>query len=144
MLIALLLTVLAGIITRALGDPLDWTDEGARFLMVWLACAGWMLATRRRAHVRIRFFQDLLPRPAWRGAEAAIQLAIAVLGVAIAWFGWVLVGRNLDLDATSLPLSMAWLYAPVIPAGLMTAGQALADVARPRHVGSPVGEDQVE
>ena len=46
----------------ALGHPLSWTDEAAGFLMVWLACFGWMIATRRGAHIRIRFFQDKLPR----------------------------------------------------------------------------------
>ncbi len=130
LLLSLLACVLSGIITRALGEPLIWTDEGARFLMVWLACTGWMIATRRRAHVRIRFFQSLLPPRGWRAAEVVIQAGVAVLGVTIAWFGVALVGKNIDLDATSLPLSMAFLYVPLIPAGLVTACQGVAEMVR--------------
>jgi TRAP-type C4-dicarboxylate transport system permease small subunit len=114
--------------------------------MVWLATTGWMIATRQRAHVRIRFLQNRLPRPAWRVAEVATQLATASLGAGIAWFGVALVQKNLDLDATSLPISMAWLYAPMIPAGLVTALQGVGEalgygVARPT---SPMGEALVE
>ena len=57
LLVVLLATVMAGVISRGVGHPLSWTDEGAGFLMVWLACLGWMIATRRGAHIRIRFFQ---------------------------------------------------------------------------------------
>ncbi len=131
LLIALLITVLLGVVTRAADAPLSWTDEGARFLMVWLASFGWMIAGRRRAHVRIRFFQGLLPPALFGLTERVIQIAVAVLGCAIAWYAVTLVQRNLDMDATSLPLSMAWIYAPLIPAGLVMALQALAQAIRP-------------
>ena len=130
-LITLLLTVLAGVVTRAMDDPLSWTDEGARFLMIWLACTGWMIATRKRAHVRIRFFQNLLPNGVWGIEERVIQFALAVLGGIIAWFAVILVQRNADLDATSLPISMAWMYVPLIPAGVLMALQALSQVITP-------------
>jgi TRAP-type C4-dicarboxylate transport system permease small subunit len=127
-LVALLVCVALGIVTRAADDPLIWTDELARFLMVWLAALGWIVSTRKRGHVRIRFFQNLLPDMARRGAEAAIQVCMAVLGGLVFWYGFGLVAKNLDLDALTLPVSMAWLYAPLIPAGLVTAAQSLAEL----------------
>ncbi len=142
LLVTLLVVVLLGVVTRAANDPLIWTDEGARFLMVWLACFGWMVAGRKRAHVRIRYFQDLLPSALHRGVERVIQLALAVFGCAVAFFGTSLVRRNLGLDATTLPLSMAWLYAPLVPAGLVMAAQAAGQaVQRPA---SPIGETLIE
>ncbi len=137
---ALLICVLLGVITRGLGYPLSWTDEAARMLMVWLAATGWILASRGRAHVRVRFFQDLLPRRAWAAAETAIQLLVCALGLVVAGFAVVLVRRNMDLEATSLPISIGWLYVPMIPAGLVTAAQAVIDaVRRPRPAGSAGG-----
>jgi TRAP-type C4-dicarboxylate transport system permease small subunit len=127
-LAALLACVTLGVVTRALDDPLIWTDEISRFLMVWLAVLGWMLASRRRSHVRIRFFQDLLPRPAWKAAEIAIQFALLVFGIATACYGVGLTLRNLDLEATTVPISFAWMYAPMVLAGAVTAGQALSEI----------------
>ena len=128
LLVVLLATVTAGIVTRGVGRPLSWTDEAAGFLMVWLACFGWMIATRRGAHIRIRYFQDKLPRRAWRRTEATIQLGLAVFGGVIAWFSVHLIHTNADIEAIALPLSVAWMYVPMLPAGLVTLVQGLAGV----------------
>jgi len=128
LIVALLVVVMLGVITRALGDPLIWTDEISRFLMAWVAVAGWLLATRRRAHIRIRFFQDMLPRRAWRSAEVVIQFGVFVLGLLLAWYGVDIVARNRDMEALSLPISLAWMYVPVVVAGLVTAAQAAGEI----------------
>jgi len=127
-LVALLSSVTLGVVTRALGDPLIWTDEISRFLMIWLAVFGWILANRRRTHVRIRFFQELLPRPAWKAAEFAIQVALLLFGIGVAVFSVGLTVRNFDLEATTVPISFAWMYAPMVLAGIVTAGQALSEM----------------
>ena len=125
--VALLVDVSLGAITRSLGDPLIWTDELARFLMVWLAVAGWIVASRKRLHVRIRFFQDLLPARGHRGVELGIQLAMALFGALILVYGVGLVTKNVDLEATTLPISMAWMYVPLLPAGAVTLAQAIRE-----------------
>jgi TRAP-type C4-dicarboxylate transport system permease small subunit len=127
LLVALLCCVMWGVISRALGDPSIYTDEGTRFLMAWLAATGWMIAGRSRAHVRIRFFHNLLPPRAWEAAELVIQLAIVVFGLSIAGYAIIMFRNNLGLEATSLPVSMVWLYMPLIPAALLIALQAAAD-----------------
>jgi TRAP-type C4-dicarboxylate transport system permease small subunit len=140
--IALLAVVMLGVVTRALDDPLIWTDEISRLLMVWVAVAGWLLATRRRAHIRIRFFHDMLPRRAWRGAEIVIQCGILVLGVLLAWYGVDIVMRNRDMEALSLPISLAWMYVPIVAAGLVTAAQAAGEIVeRCRELGAPSAPD---
>jgi len=125
---ALLGCVALGVLTRELGAPLIWTDELSRFLMVWLAVFGWIVATRKRAQVRIRYFHDRLPPVARRGTEAAIQAALALLGVLIAVFSVGLVVRNHDLEATTLPLSMAWMYVPMVLGGAVTAAQGVVEL----------------
>jgi len=125
---ALLGCVALGVITRGLGNPLIWTDELSRFLMVWLAVFGWILASRKRIHVRIRYFQDLLPAPAHATVETVFQLAMTLFGVLIAWYGVGLVRKNHDLEATSLPIAMAWMYVPMVLAGFVTAVQGASEV----------------
>ena len=128
LVVALLGDVSLGAVTRTMGDPLIWTDELARFLMVWLAVFGWIVASRKRLHVRIRFFQGLLPARGHRPVELAIQLAVAVFGALILAYGIGLVAKNFDLEATSLPISMAWMYVPLLPAGAVTLIQGLREL----------------
>jgi TRAP-type C4-dicarboxylate transport system permease small subunit len=140
---ALLVCVMLGVITRALRDPFIWTDEVSRFLMVWLACFGWMLASRRRAHIRIRFFQDLLTKRVRRYSEIVIQCAVFVLGALLFWFGIDLVVRNHDLEALTIPISMSWLYAPILIAGLVTLVQAASEIIHNSRASKPLsGTDE--
>src|SRR5450755_4294846 len=125
---ALLVCVSLGALTRSLGNPLIWTDELSRFLMVWLAVFGWIAASRRRIHVRIRFFQDRLPRRGHKAMELAIQSALTLFGALVAAYSVGLIGKNHDLEATTLPISMAWMYAPMVLGGAITALQGASEV----------------
>ena len=141
---ALLGCVSLGVVTRTLGEPLIWTDELSRFLMVWLAVFGWVVASRKRIHVRIRFFQDLLPRRGHKATELAIQTAMTLFGALVTWYSVGLIGKNHDLQATSMPVSMAWMYVPMLLAGAITALQGASELLgawqRP-HV--PAASDEV-
>lgn len=133
LVVALLLVVTAGIVSRALNEPLIWTDEISGFLMVWLACAGWVLATVNGSHIRVRLLHEKMPPGLWRAADASFQIAAILLGGLIAWKSIALIEANRDIEAVSLPISSAWMYAPLLPAGLASALQALAEISRPRR-----------
>jgi TRAP-type transport system small permease protein len=134
---ALLACVSLGALTRTLGDPLIWTDELSRFLMVWLAVLGWVVASRKRLHVRIRFIQDRLPAQVHKAAEIAIQVAMTLFGALVTWYSIGLIGKNHDLLATSMPISMAWMYVPMLLAGVVTALHGVSELIatlRPRRL----------
>ena len=128
LLLALLLCVTLGIVTRSLGDPLIWTDEASRFIMIWMAVFGWMLASRRSAHIRIRFVLNHLSAQNLRATEITLQIAMLIFGVAISLFGSFLVISNNELDAITIPISMSWMYMPIVLGGMATALQSLADI----------------
>jgi TRAP-type C4-dicarboxylate transport system permease small subunit len=148
LVIALLGCVALGVVTRALRTPFIWTDELSRFLMIWLAVFGWIVASRKRLHVRIRFFQDLLPRTAHRGVELALQLAVTLFGALVFVYSVVLVQKNHDLEATTLPISIAWMYVPMVLAGAVTAAQGARELVeawrRPGMTAVDEGEADIE
>ncbi|WP_206030256.1 TRAP transporter small permease [Roseomonas sp. AR75] len=129
LLLSLLLAVMTGVVSRQLGDPVSWSDEAAQYLLVWTGFAGWMIGARRRDHIRIGAFVDLLPGGARRAAEAAIQLLCAAFALALLWWGWPLIERNWDVEWVSLPLPAGLLYVPVPFAAALLAGQAMLDCA---------------
>lgn len=141
LVVVLLATVTAGVVFRAVNHPLSWTDEISGFLMVWLACMGWIIATRHGSHIRIRLLQDRLQAGAWRISEVVIQIAVAVIGAVVAWKSIHLMQVNADIEAMSLPISTAWMYAPLFPAGLVTLLQSLADM-RKRRIAATEAEGQ--
>ena len=140
-LLSLLGVIVLGVVMRALNEPLSWIDEGARYLMVWLALLGWILAARRRAHIRITVLLDRLPGVARRAAEVLIQASVALFGGLLVWHGVTLVERNWDLDTVSLPVSAAFLYLPLLPAGAALVLQALAE-GNAAWRGGPLGSGE--
>jgi TRAP-type transport system small permease protein len=133
----LLLSVMGGVVSRAVNRPFSWTDELSSYLMVWLACLGWMIATRRGGHIRIRVVLDRLSGTAFSGAERVIQMLMILFGGVIAWKSLHLIWTNADIDAVTMPISTAWMYAPLLPAGLVTMLQALAELRRPKRPATP-------
>lgn len=129
-LLAMLTAVMLGVITRAYDDPLIWTDEASRYLLVWTAALGWVIASRRRVHIRITFFVDLLPKSFRHGIEVLLQAAVALFGLLLIWQGAELVERNYDLEATAMPISVSWLYMPLILIGVFVLLQGLAEAAQ--------------
>ena len=127
-LMALLACVVAGVVSRQLGAPIPWTDEAAQYLLVWTGFTGWILAARKRAHIRIDVFVDRLPEGPRRAAEIAIQLFVMALAVAMLLYGPVLIERNLDVSWISVPLSAALLYIPVPIAAAAVLAQAAAQI----------------
>jgi TRAP-type C4-dicarboxylate transport system permease small subunit len=125
---ALLGCVSLGALTRGLGEP-----------MVWLAVFGWIVASRKRIHVRIRFFQDRLPQRGHKATEVAIQSAMTAFGALVAAYSVGLIGKNHDLDATTLPISMAWMYAPMVLGGAVTALQGASEILQALRRPPPPG-----
>ncbi|MBB4016922.1 TRAP-type C4-dicarboxylate transport system permease small subunit [Chelatococcus caeni] len=129
LLLALLACVFLGVVFRLVNQPLAWSDEMAQYLMVWTAFVGWILAARRRSHIRITVVIDQLPPPLRRGAEVLIQLAVAALGMVLLSRSFGLIERNFDVEWVSLPLSAALVYVPMPIAGFAVVAQALVEIA---------------
>ena len=128
LMLALLASVSLGVLFRALGSPLVWSDEMAQYLLVWTGFAGWMIATRNGNHIRINVFIDMLPRTLRLGVEVVIQLAMLGFAGALLWHSPAVIQRNLDIEWVSLPISAALLYIPVPIAAFALAWQALHDM----------------
>ena len=114
------ISVFLQVITRyVLAYPLDWPEELARILFVWVALLGAVLALRRAAHFSIGTLTDLFPRPAQRGL--AIGLRVILLGflVLVAWLGLDAALRVQDQQSAAMEISMTWGYAAV-PVGFAT------------------------
>jgi TRAP-type C4-dicarboxylate transport system permease small subunit len=141
-MLALLVCVVLGVVSRQLNAPLAWTDEMAQMFLVWAAIAGWMIALRHRSHIRITMLVDLLPARTRYAAEIAIQLSVVLFGILVLRYGFGLIERTWDVEAISLPISSAVIYLPLpalaVALILQGLGQALeAARGRIRHVAVP-------
>jgi TRAP-type C4-dicarboxylate transport system permease small subunit len=110
-----------------LNDPLTWSDELARYLFVWCAFLGWVIAARRRSHLAI----GSLPQRASKRVRAFLALFAAAAAIAfaavLAFYGTRIAVRNFDVDTTALFFTMGVVYAIVPLAAISVGLHALAD-----------------
>ncbi len=132
----MVLNVLWQVATRfLLGSPSSWTEELARFLLIWLGLFGGSYAYRTHAHIGI----DILTRKL-RGTSQAIVTNLALVVVVLfalvvmVYGGSQLVLLTLALKQTSaslgIPVGYVYLALPV--SGLMIAIYSLAQLFQPK------------
>ncbi len=133
LLIAVFLLVFALILAQVVcryvfNSPLVWSEELARLAFVWLAMLAWSLGSRRKSHIAITVFADMLPPGPRLALAVVMQLAIVAFATLLAWYGAVLTWRNLDLPTVTLGVPYAVLYAVVPVAAVAVALYAAAEI----------------
>jgi TRAP-type C4-dicarboxylate transport system permease small subunit len=81
---AMTLVVLLGVVFRyVLQSPLSWSEEVARYLMIWAASLAISIGIMRREHLGITFLSSRIPASAQKYVALLVNLAVL-------WFLWIL------------------------------------------------------
>jgi TRAP-type C4-dicarboxylate transport system permease small subunit len=137
--------VLLGVFTRyVLNDPLAWTEEAARYALIWLSWLGGGLALRRGAHIAVEFLLDAIPSAPTRAAVLFAGRVAAIFFLAICvWYGLVLVQRVSFQSTIALGISMQLPYASVPVGSLLMIYHMLVVMFGPRDATARATELQV-
>ncbi len=112
------------------GHSLQWADEAARYLMIWMTFGGAGLALRLGGHVAITNLQDALPGVAQKVLRAAIVAGLLV------FFGFMVdVGidyaQRMQFQVTpAMRIPFIYIYA-AMPVGFALLIIHLLLIARP-------------
>ena len=72
-MLGLALIVALQVVSRLLKISLPWTEELARFLLVWLTFLGCVLAIYRKSHLSVNFLVEMMPEKLKRQMALAAQ-----------------------------------------------------------------------
>jgi TRAP-type C4-dicarboxylate transport system permease small subunit len=106
--------VVWGVFTRyALGEQAKWTEELARFLLVWVALLGGAVAFARKAHLGVDYFVNRLHPDARRLTAVAAHLVVLFFAGAVMLLGGASVVREaliLEQTTPALGWKMGYVY----------------------------------
>ena len=118
----LTLDVLWGVITRyVFGSQAKWTEELARFLLIWVSLLGGAAAFGEKAHLGVDYFVGLMDPAAQKIMSVMSYVAVLFMTLAIFMIGgWQLVQVNLNSGqmAPALQIKMGYIYSAVPVAGI--------------------------
>jgi TRAP-type C4-dicarboxylate transport system permease small subunit len=123
---ALLVLLLGGMIVLAAGQIVlrnflnigfIWSDEALRMLVLWIAVAGAVAASRSDKHINIPVFDRFLPGRLGRLKDLVIHAFTAGICGVVAWHGLQFVRSSHEFGDVLLGGVPAWLLQLVLPAG---------------------------
>lgn len=113
------------------GNSLTWSDEVARYSMIWLTFLGSGLALREGAHAAITNAQDALPTQGQLVLRAIILAILFAFFAFMVWVGIDYMNRMAVQKSAALRVPMKWIYA-AMPVGFALMILHLALIA-PRY-----------
>ena len=129
LMVLLVGVVVLGVLDRfILGLGLTWTEELARFLLVWLSMVAAIVAMRRSAHFRI----EILTAKLGPGYLKGVALICILICLVIAWSGLQLALKFHTQISPALGLPMSAVYAAIPVAFLGMAISLALDMGAPR------------
>lgn len=116
LLAAITLLVFVAAVSRSIGSPVEWSDDFAQLLFVWLCVLGANRAMRLKAHMAMDYLIKLLPRTARWQLEILNGLLMLGFMITLAVAGYRLTMLNWQRVYGDSGLSYAWVTI-AIPVG---------------------------
>lgn len=140
----LVVDVLWGVLSRMLASwgflhsQSSWTEELARYLMIWVGLLGASLAFEKGAHLGLDYFVGKLHPTGRRILRVGALITVLAFAIGVLIIGgWELVSRTLVLQQTApaLGIPKGWVYLAVPVSGvfvvIFTLGQIVDAVRAP-------------
>jgi len=115
------------------GAGVVWIDPMLRVLVLWVAIAGAVVATRTDNHIRIDFFTKYFSTKACKYLRRIVYIFCAIICGTIAWHAVSFVQMDYEFGTIAFSNVPAWITELVIPIGffLMAVRYVLLFISPP-------------
>lgn len=128
----MVLDVFWGVITRYLLDSQSsWTDELARFLLIWLSILGAAYASGKKLHIAIELLPQYLNERNQKILDIVITVVVLLFGITVFLIGglrYVYISFALGQTSPALNLPIGFVYLVLPISGLFIMYYKLLDL----------------
>lgn len=96
-----------------LNDSAAWTEEIARYLLMWTTFVGAAIVMRRGTNIAVDAIRLWLPAPLGRLVFALVDVITVGFVTLLCWFSVLITERMGIQRMTVIDLSMSWVYAGI-------------------------------
>ncbi len=127
---AMTFVVILGVFYRyVMKDPFQWSEEVARFLMLWLGFLAINIAFRRSEHIAIDTLVKALPSGVSKVLNYLVHLMIGFFLIVLLAKGYRMTTGTI-MTAATMPISMFWIYLAVPLGVLLTLIQLFLNITK--------------
>ncbi len=133
--LALGLVVFAQFFFRyALNSPIGWSEEVARYLLIFVTFIGTVVAIQRNSHIFVEYFYRFVPKPIGRVMTTIIDLVRICFFIWLCWQTKFLAGLAMQ-NMSSIPLPKSIIYWVVF--GCSAAAAFRSTIVAWHHIRNP-------
>ena len=129
LLAVMVIVVFAQVIFRfVLEKPLPWSEEVARYIMVWITFLGAALAVKKMAHPQVEVFVDFLPRKIRFSVYIVAMALSCIFYTVIVYYGSMFVTSSMMQPSAVMRIPMGLVYMVIPISGLLLILNSLAQI----------------
>lgn len=137
--VAIAVVLNVGVFTRyVMNDPVIWSEELARFLLIWITFVGASVAVRKNEMLAFQFSRTFVPQRYTRLMQLTVSLATIVFLVIFLWFGFSSLSIYKLITSSATSISLIWPASGMVVGGLFMVIHLLAQIFN----GTPAAEGE--
>jgi TRAP-type C4-dicarboxylate transport system permease small subunit len=102
-----------------LGQSIEWAEEVARHMMIWLTFLGAGLVLRYGGHIAVENVQDAMPGRLAVAMRALVALLLLAFFGFMIWYGWLYMERTMFQLTAATQVPFAYVYAAMPVGGVL-------------------------
>ncbi len=106
--------VFTQVVFRVVEASIPWSEELARYLMIYLTFLGASIGIKYKAHIAIEVLITALPHKFQQMAELLVSVILAVTCGILVWYGLMLVDTTMIQSSPALKIKMGYIYASIV------------------------------
>ena len=111
---AMTVSTLIGILFRyVMTNPLPWTEELARYAMIWMGLLAVSMGVRRESHLGLNIVANLLPAAVQKVLRYIVRILIGVFLYFLMVYGYTMAANGMHQTMPALRLPMICILAAV-------------------------------
>nr|MBC8443682.1 TRAP transporter small permease [Deltaproteobacteria bacterium] len=102
------LAILGVFFRYVMQSPFMWTEEVARYLLVWMGFTAVSIALRQGKHIKVEVLSNLVPSIVAKAVGYGVDALIALFFIVLLQQGYLMTVNNIMM-ASTFHLSMSWI-----------------------------------
>ena len=120
LLSAMTLIVFAQVLFRyVLRSPLYWSEDAARYIMIWIVFLGASVGIRRASHLGFTWFVERSSAEVRRICALIAHLGLLAFALNITYYGTIITLQNTEQLSPGLQMPVAFVYACLPVGGIL-------------------------
>ena len=113
------IVVFAQVVFRLTSGSLPWSEELARYLMIYMVYVGTSIGIKRNSHIAVEVIMDRSPAKAQKVVEVLVdQLMMAAFGI-LCYYGMKIVNITMMQKSPAMQIKMGYIYLSMVLGGAL-------------------------